>query len=122
MCVFITPPPNHPLLAAPQDLLLKNVNRYVKQMQREGRGEVPALLPPSYALPADYGLFVEECRWVGGGRGGRVGEGGVQVGGRRPGGGLFGRWVGEKRVQVGRGSSVQEELCVAHRMWTGRAG
>ena len=45
-----------------QDLMVKNINRYIKQARKEGRPSVPELVPVTYVLPQDYALFVEECR------------------------------------------------------------
>ncbi|XP_046671709.1 polyglutamylase complex subunit TTLL1 [Homalodisca vitripennis] len=64
--------PNHYELSR-KDLLVKNIKRYRKEMEREGnpiaeRGDVPGrylhldFIPITFVLPADYNMFVEEYR------------------------------------------------------------
>ncbi|CAM9642720.1 unnamed protein product [Chrysoparadoxa australica] len=72
--------PNHYELSR-KDLLVKNIKRYIKELQRDGQGqleevghdvafmslkmplgEASVFVPVSYMLPADYSLFVEEFR------------------------------------------------------------
>ena len=62
--------PNHFELSR-KDFLLKNIKRYAKEMNKRGHsgpmsGPLSSLprdfIPPSYLLPADYSIFVEEFR------------------------------------------------------------
>ncbi|XP_058789188.1 polyglutamylase complex subunit TTLL1 isoform X1 [Phymastichus coffea] len=64
--------PNHYELTR-KDLLVKNIKRYRKDLEREGnplaeRGEGPGkylhldFIPVTFVLPADYNMFVEEYR------------------------------------------------------------
>tara|TARA_B110000305_G_C19008973_1_gene434013 strand:+ start:114 stop:467 length:354 start_codon:yes stop_codon:yes gene_type:complete len=50
--------PNHHELTR-KDLMVKNIKRYSKEMQKEGK-QIQETLPVTYLLPADYSLFVEE--------------------------------------------------------------
>lgn len=52
--------PNHYELTR-KDLMVKNIKRYRKDMEKEGQ-EVMDFVPVTYSLPADYSLFVEEFR------------------------------------------------------------
>ncbi|KDR22678.1 hypothetical protein L798_12812, partial [Zootermopsis nevadensis] len=64
--------PNHYELSR-KDLLVKNIKRYRKDLEREKdplaeRGEIPSrylhldFIPVTFVLPADYNMFVEEYR------------------------------------------------------------
>jgi tubulin polyglutamylase TTLL1 len=53
--------PNHYELTR-KDLMVKNIKRYLKDLQREGQPLPPDFVPVTYLLPADYTLFVEEFR------------------------------------------------------------
>ncbi|XP_033329640.1 tubulin tyrosine ligase-like 1B isoform X3 [Megalopta genalis] len=64
--------PNHYELTR-KDLLVKNIKRYRKELEREGnplaeRGDGPVkylyldFIPVTFVLPADYNMFVEEYR------------------------------------------------------------
>ncbi|KAF3426551.1 hypothetical protein E2986_07530 [Frieseomelitta varia] len=64
--------PNHYELTR-KDLLVKNIKRYRKELEREGnplaeRGDGPGkylyldFIPVTFVLPADYNMFVEEYR------------------------------------------------------------
>ena len=62
--------PNHYELTR-KDLMVKNIKRYMREMQKEGKEiEGADALPVTYLLPADYSLFVEEfrrnpnCMWI----------------------------------------------------------
>lgn len=51
-----------------KDLMVKNLKRYKKQLEREGRQAEAAsydFYPTTYNLPGDYSLFVEEFKRVG---------------------------------------------------------
>ena len=52
--------PNHYELTR-KDNLVKNIKRYIKEQQKEGK-QVDDFLPVTYLLPSDYCLFVEEVR------------------------------------------------------------
>ncbi|GMH86903.1 hypothetical protein TrVE_jg2056 [Triparma verrucosa] len=52
--------PNHYELTR-KDNLVKNIKRYIKEQQKEGK-QVDDFLPVTYLLPSDYSLFVEEFR------------------------------------------------------------
>lgn len=52
--------PNHYELTR-KDLMVKNIKRYRKDMEKEGR-EFRDILPRTFVLPVDYSLFVEEFR------------------------------------------------------------
>ena len=52
--------PNHYELTR-KDNLVKNIKRYIKEQQKEGK-QVDDFLPVTYLLPSDYSLFVEEVR------------------------------------------------------------
>ncbi|GFG32619.1 hypothetical protein Cfor_12369, partial [Coptotermes formosanus] len=69
---FINHFPNHYELSR-KDLLVKNIKRYRKELEREKdplaeRGEMPNrylhldFIPVTFVLPADYNMFVEEYR------------------------------------------------------------
>lgn len=54
--------PNHYELTR-KDLVVKNVKKYRKEMDRSGRGgELEDIVPVTFTLPTDYPLFVEEFR------------------------------------------------------------
>jgi tubulin polyglutamylase TTLL1 len=53
--------PNHYELTR-KDLMLKNVKRYRKELEKENGEIVLDFLPLTYVLPGDYSLFVEEFR------------------------------------------------------------
>ena len=54
--------PNHVELTR-KDLMVKNVKRYRKELQREGRDtSVLDFVPTTFVLPGDYALFAEEYR------------------------------------------------------------
>ena len=56
--------PNHFELTR-KDLLVKNLKKYRKEMERQGRGaELDDIVPVTFTLPTDYPLFVEEFRRV----------------------------------------------------------
>jgi len=56
--------PNHYELTR-KDLVVKNIKKYRKEMERQGRGsELDDIVPVTFTLPADYPLFVEEFRRV----------------------------------------------------------
>ncbi|EKX51340.1 hypothetical protein GUITHDRAFT_66166 [Guillardia theta CCMP2712] len=56
--------PNHYELTR-KDLVVKNIKKYRKEMERAGRGhEVDDIVPVTFVLPNDYPLFVEEFRRV----------------------------------------------------------
>ena len=56
--------PNHYELTR-KDLMVKNIKKYRKEMERAGRGsEVDEIVPVTFTLPTDYPLFVEEFRRV----------------------------------------------------------
>ena len=52
-----------------KDLLIKNLKRQKRQLQREGNAEEAAAYdfwPMTYMLPGDYALFAEEFKRLGG--------------------------------------------------------
>ena len=54
--------PNHYEITR-KDLMVKNVKRYRKELQREGRDtSVLDFVPTTFVLPGDYALFAEEYR------------------------------------------------------------
>jgi len=53
--------PNHFELTR-KDLMVKNIKRYRKDLEKDTDSEVLAFVPTTYVLPADYSLFVEEFR------------------------------------------------------------
>eukprot|EP00514_Thraustochytrium_sp_LLF1b_P010005 CAMPEP_0184548688 /NCGR_PEP_ID=MMETSP0199_2-20130426/6352_1 /TAXON_ID=1112570 /ORGANISM="Thraustochytrium sp., Strain LLF1b" /LENGTH=396 /DNA_ID=CAMNT_0026943321 /DNA_START=231 /DNA_END=1417 /DNA_ORIENTATION=+ len=53
--------PNHFELTR-KDLLVKNLKRYRKEVDKEG--SFCTFLPPTYVLPTDYSLFLEEFRRI----------------------------------------------------------
>ena len=54
--------PNHYEITR-KDLMVKNMKRYRKEMQREGRDiSVLDFVPTTFVLPGDYALFAEEYR------------------------------------------------------------
>ena len=56
-----------------KDLLIKNLKRQKRQLQREGNAEEAAAYdfwPMTYMLPGDYALFAEEFKRTGGAGGG----------------------------------------------------
>ena len=61
--------PNHYELTR-KDLMVKNMRRYRKELEKEARERgddascVPDFVPLTFSLPADYSLFVEEFRRV----------------------------------------------------------
>jgi len=56
--------PNHYELTR-KDLVVKNIKKYRKEMERNGRGaEFDEIVPVTFTLPTDYPLFVEEFRRV----------------------------------------------------------
>jgi tubulin polyglutamylase TTLL1 len=56
--------PNHYELTR-KDLVVKNIKKYRKEMERQGRGgELDDIVPVTFTLPTDYPLFVEEFRRV----------------------------------------------------------
>jgi len=56
--------PNHYELTR-KDLMVKNIKKYRKELERAGRAsEVDELVPVTFTLPTDYPLFVEEFRKV----------------------------------------------------------
>lgn len=64
-CQIISHFPNHYELTR-KDNLIKNLKRYHKELQREGKlesvGDVLDFVPVTYNLPADYTLFVDEFK------------------------------------------------------------
>lgn len=54
--------PNHYELTR-KDLVVKNIKKYRKEMERQGRGaELDDIVPVTFTLPTDYPLFAEEFR------------------------------------------------------------
>ena len=53
--------PNHYELTR-KDMMVKNIKRYFKDLQKDGVQNVDDYVPTTYLLPADYSLFVEEFR------------------------------------------------------------
>mmetsp|Transcript_41192 Transcript_41192/g.131825 ORF Transcript_41192/g.131825 Transcript_41192/m.131825 type:complete len:290 (+) Transcript_41192:167-1036(+) len=54
--------PNHYELTR-KDLMVKNIKRYRKELEKEGYdGEIMDFVPVTFTLPSDYSLFVEEFR------------------------------------------------------------
>ena len=53
--------PNHYELTR-KDMMVKNIKRYFKDLQKDGVQNVTDYVPTTYLLPADYSLFVEEFR------------------------------------------------------------
>eukprot|EP00241_Pyramimonas_parkeae_P018583 CAMPEP_0114279880 /NCGR_PEP_ID=MMETSP0059-20121206/2135_1 /TAXON_ID=36894 /ORGANISM="Pyramimonas parkeae, Strain CCMP726" /LENGTH=404 /DNA_ID=CAMNT_0001400233 /DNA_START=138 /DNA_END=1354 /DNA_ORIENTATION=+ len=54
--------PNHYELTR-KDLMVKNLKRYKKELERDGGGDAELdFLPLTYSLPSDYALFAEEFR------------------------------------------------------------
>jgi tubulin polyglutamylase TTLL1 len=53
--------PNHYELTR-KDMMVKNIKRYLKDLQKDGVQNVTDYVPTTYLLPADYSLFVEEFR------------------------------------------------------------
>lgn len=53
--------PNHYELTR-KDMMVKNIKRYFKDLQKDGVKNVIDYVPTTYLLPADYSLFVEEFR------------------------------------------------------------
>ena len=49
-----------------KDLMVRNIKRYRRDVEKEGRPGELAFLPTTYQLPADIGLLVEEFRRSGG--------------------------------------------------------
>jgi len=61
--------PNHYELTR-KDLVVKNIKKYRKEMERQGRGaDLDDIVPVTFTLPTDYPLFVEEFRRVEGEQG-----------------------------------------------------
>lgn len=69
-CRIINHFPNHYEISR-KDLLVKNIKRYRRELEKEGnqiaeRGEAKYLyldfIPVTFVLPADYNMFVEEYR------------------------------------------------------------
>jgi tubulin polyglutamylase TTLL1 len=60
-CQLICHFPNHYELTR-KDLMVKNIKRYRKELEKESCEEVLDFVPVTYVLPADYSLFVEEFR------------------------------------------------------------
>ena len=56
--------PNHYELTR-KDLMVKNIKKYRKELERSGRGhEFDEIVPVTFTLPTDYPLFAEEFRRV----------------------------------------------------------
>lgn len=49
-------------LAPCRDLMVKNMKRARKLLEKEGRASDYDFFPPTYVLPLEYGIFVEEFR------------------------------------------------------------
>ncbi|GMH45825.1 hypothetical protein BSKO_13788 [Bryopsis sp. KO-2023] len=49
-----------------KDLMVKNLKRAKRQLDKEGRGHEMDFFPQTYTLPQEYGLFAEEFRRSGG--------------------------------------------------------
>ena len=57
------PSGRHSQTAAPyRDLMVKNMKRARKLLEKEGRASEYDFFPPTYVLPLEYGIFVEEFR------------------------------------------------------------
>lgn len=48
--------------ASYRDLMVKNMKRARKLLEKEGRASDYDFFPPTYVLPLEYGIFVEEFR------------------------------------------------------------
>jgi tubulin polyglutamylase TTLL1 len=56
--------PNHYELTR-KDLMVKNIKRYMKEINRLGDAQQPPeLVPVTYLLPADYTLFVSDSHFI----------------------------------------------------------
>ena len=53
--------PNHYELTR-KDLMVKNIKRYRKDVEKESGHKITNFVPTTYVLPADYSLFLEEFR------------------------------------------------------------
>mmetsp|Transcript_30603 Transcript_30603/g.77050 ORF Transcript_30603/g.77050 Transcript_30603/m.77050 type:complete len:398 (+) Transcript_30603:26-1219(+) len=62
--------PNHYELTR-KDLMVKNIKKYKKELDRNGRSEFDEIVPVTFTLPTDYPLFAEEFRRVEAEQGGR---------------------------------------------------
>ena len=45
-----------------RDLMVKNMKRARKVLEKEGRASEYDFFPPTYVLPLEHGIFVEEFR------------------------------------------------------------
>lgn len=60
--LFVSPLKYIKTVAPYRDLMVKNMKRARKLLEKEGRASEYDFFPPTYVLPLEYGIFVEEFR------------------------------------------------------------